>query len=92
MELCTVLLMDDSKYPCWLVLVPQRKDIKVHARCILPPPAVLFPMLSRRITDVDIEKGDGAHYLSLRDGWIVSFDSILTWGLPMISSEMPGLY
>ncbi|CAL5220983.1 g3094 [Coccomyxa viridis] len=28
MDLCTVLLMDDTNYPCWLVLVPQRKDIK----------------------------------------------------------------
>ncbi|CAK0783121.1 hypothetical protein CVIRNUC_006316 [Coccomyxa viridis] len=28
LDLCTVLLMDDSNYPCWLVLVPQRHDIK----------------------------------------------------------------
>ena len=32
LDLCTVLLMDDCNYPCWLVLVPQRFDIKVHAR------------------------------------------------------------
>ena len=36
MDLCTVLLMDDTNYPCWLVLVPQRKDIKVSVRW-LPP-------------------------------------------------------
>ena len=32
LDLCTVLLMDDVNYPCWLVLVPRRHDIKVHAR------------------------------------------------------------
>ena len=37
MDLCTLLLMDDSNYPCWLVLVPQRNDIKVHARWMPPP-------------------------------------------------------
>jgi len=48
-------------------------------------------MLSRRITDVDIENGTGARFLLLRDGWILRFDSILTWGCPMLSSEMSGL-
>lgn len=24
LELCTVLLMDDATYPCWLVLVPRK--------------------------------------------------------------------
>ena len=36
MDLCTVLLMDDTNYLCWLVLVPQRKDIKVCAKRLLP--------------------------------------------------------
>lgn len=30
MDLCTVLLMDDSRYPAWLVLVPRR----VRARAL----------------------------------------------------------
>ena len=45
MDLCTVLLMDDSNYPCWLVLVPQRNDIKVYARWMPPltQNLLLFP-------------------------------------------------
>ena len=46
LELCTVLLMDDSNYPCWLVLVPRRNDMKVHTRCMSPSGALSSCCLS----------------------------------------------
>lgn len=32
LELCTVLLMDDATYPCWLVLVPRKVQTQKEER------------------------------------------------------------
>lgn len=33
MDLCTVMLMDDSRYPAWLVLVPRRVRAAENIDC-----------------------------------------------------------
>ena len=45
-ELCQVLLMDDSNFPCWLVLVPQQNGVTVRCRPSIQLPAAIHTALN----------------------------------------------